>query len=122
MNHPQGAFGYRIESSGAVVVYASDLEHGHAGLDSVLRDYAQGADILIYDAQYTPEEYKNHQGWGHSTWHQGIRVARDAKVKQLILFHHDPWHDDWFLDDLVREARRHFDNTVGAREGWMVSL
>lgn len=117
MNHPQGAIGYRIERKGAVIVYASDLEHGHKQLDQVVREYAQDADILIYDAQYTPEEYKNHVGWGHSTWLEGTRVANEAKAKQLILFHHDPSHSDQMFFNVVQEARLHFGNTLGAKEG-----
>lgn len=118
MNHPQGAVGYRIESGGKVIVYASDLEHGHPELDKVVRDHSEGANILIYDAQFTPEEYETHRGWGHSTWLEATRVARDANVKQLILFHHDPWHNDHVIFDIVQEARLFFENTLAAVEGW----
>lgn len=122
LNHPQGALGYRIEFQGAVVVYATDHEHGRPEVDSGLREYAQGADVLIYDAQYTPQEYESHKGWGHSTWLEATRVAHDSKVKQLILFHHDPWRTDQMCDLLVAQARRHFDNTMGAKEGEIVML
>jgi phosphoribosyl 1,2-cyclic phosphodiesterase len=122
LNHPQGAVGYRIESPNAVVVYASDLEHGNHELDRLLREYAEGADLLIYDAQYTPKEYETHRGWGHSTWLEGTRVARDSKVKQLILFHHDPWHDDQTLFSIAQIARFEFENTTVASEGWLAIL
>jgi phosphoribosyl 1,2-cyclic phosphodiesterase len=122
LNHPQGALGYRMESEGAVIVYASDLEHGHGELDSTLREFAQNADILIYDAQYTPEEYEQHKGWGHSTWLEATRVAKDAKAKQLILFHHDPAHTDQMFFEVVQQARMHFENTLGAKEGWVFIL
>jgi len=122
LNHPQGATGYRLESEGAVVVHASDLEHGNAELDSVLREYARDADVLIYDSQYTPQEYETKKGWGHSTWMEGVRVAREANVKRLVLFHHDPGHTDSFLDTLVDEARSHFPNTDAAQEGWTIRL
>ncbi len=117
LNHPQSAIGYRIERNGACFVYASDLEHGHEKLDKVVREYATNADILIYDAQYTPEEYKAHVGWGHSTWLEGSNVARDAKANQLVLFHHDPAHSDQMFFNIVQEARLHFGNTLGAKEG-----
>jgi phosphoribosyl 1,2-cyclic phosphodiesterase len=117
LNHPQGATGYRMEADGAVIVHASDLEHGDARFDSILRDHAQGADVLIYDAQYSPEEYESKKGWGHSTWLEAARVARDAQVKQLILFHHDPGHDDQTVQRFVDHARRTFENTEAAREG-----
>lgn len=122
LNHPQGAWGYRMESGGAVMVHASDLEHGNPKLDSVLREYSQNADVLIYDAQYSSEEYESKKGWGHSTWLEATRVARDARVKHLILFHHDPIHDDEAIRGIVEQARRQFENTDAAREGSVVSV
>lgn len=117
MNHPQGASGFRLESQGAVIVHASDREHGHNKLDKVLLDFAQDADVLIYDAQYTPEEYESRRGWGHSTWLEAARIANEARVKQLILFHHDPGHSDSFMRGMVEQARAHFENTEVACEG-----
>ena len=117
LNHPQGAVGYRIETSHSAIVYATDLEHGHPQLDTVLRDYAAGADLLIYDAQYTPEEYATHHGWGHSTWVEAVRVARESQVQRLVLFHHDPSHDDGFLERIESEARAQFEGLSFAIEG-----
>jgi phosphoribosyl 1,2-cyclic phosphodiesterase len=122
LNHPQGCLGYRIESAGAVIVHASDLEHGHPRLDSVLREYAQNADVLIYDAQYTDEEYDSKKGWGHSTWREATRVARDAGVQHLILFHHDPDHDDDTMRKIEAAAKRQFENTDAAQEGATLTL
>jgi phosphoribosyl 1,2-cyclic phosphodiesterase len=116
LNHPQGATGYRIELDGQVYVHASDLEHGDARLDRVLRDHCQNADVLVMDAQYTPAEYEWKRGWGHGTWMEAAQVARDCKVDRLILFHHDPIHDDRFLDGMANEARRVFENTDAAKE------
>ena len=122
LNHPQGACGYRVESAGAVIVFASDLEHGKPEFDRTLREYAEGADILIYDAQYTAEEYESRKGWGHSTYKVATQVANDAKVRQLILFHHDPEHDDSKLDEIVNQARTSFADTTAAREGEVISV
>jgi phosphoribosyl 1,2-cyclic phosphodiesterase len=122
LNHPQGCVGYRIEAGRTTVVYASDLEHGQPELDRVVRDYSQGADVLIFDAQYTPEEYEKHRGWGHSTWLEATRVANDAGIKQLVLSHHDPSHADPAVYSIVRQAREHFENTVAAREGLEILL
>jgi phosphoribosyl 1,2-cyclic phosphodiesterase len=102
LHHPNGATGYRIESSNAAIVYASDHEHGDSSTDVVVRDYSREADILIYDAQYTPEEYEHRRGWGHSTWREGVKLAQEAGVRQLILFHHDPLRTDRELDAIVR--------------------
>jgi len=117
LNHPQGASGFRIEAGGSAITHASDLEHGDPRLDRILREHAQNADVLIYDAQYSPEEYESRRGWGHSTWLEAARVARDANVKRLILFHHDPGHDDAAVQSSVEAARRHFENTDAATEG-----
>jgi len=122
LRHPGGATGYRIQSPSACIVYASDHEHGDDVYDGILRRNAREADILIYDAQYTPEEYKGRVGWGHSTWEAGIRTAADAGVKQLLLFHHDPDRTDNALDELVHRAGTQFENTAGAREGLVVSV
>lgn len=122
LHHPQGATGYRIESEGKVIIHASDLEHGHDKLDNTLREFAQNADVLIYDAQYTPQEYVSQKGRGHSTWLEATRVARDSHVNRLILFHHDPNHDDECMTEILSEARRHFENTEVAREGLEIAL
>ena len=122
LNHPQGACGYRIEVNGASIVHVTDHEHGNAVIDRGIRDHACGADVLIYDAQYTPEEYAAKQGWGHSTYAEGASVARDAGVKQLILFHHDPRHNDEFMLGMLQQAQQHFENTQLAQEGWTIRL
>jgi phosphoribosyl 1,2-cyclic phosphodiesterase len=122
LNHPQGAVGYRVEYRDATIVYASDLEHGHAGLDRILRDYAGEADVLIYDAQFTPEEYETRSGWGHSTWLEATCVARDAGVKQLVLIHHDPEHDDGMMSRIVDQARAEFECTRAAAEGMCFAI
>ena len=122
VNHPQGACGFRLERQGAVIVYAPDREHGHSKLDAIFREYAEGADILVPDSQYTPEEYKRFKGWGHSTWTEAARSARESKAQQLILFHHDPDRDDSQLTDIVDEARTEFENVSVACEGWTGTL
>jgi ribonuclease BN (tRNA processing enzyme) len=117
LHHPQGATGYRLEDGHVAIVHASDFEHGDARLDAVLREHAREADLLIYDAQYTPDEYERRRGAGHSTWVEATRLARDAQIKRLMLFHHDPWHGDEVIDAMVEEARRKFPLTDAAREG-----
>lgn len=122
MNHPQEAYGYRVEYEGSVLVFASDLEHGNPELDQVLRREAEGADVLIYDAQFTPEEYESRRGWGHSTWLEATRVAREVGAKRLILFHHAPEHLDSTMDEILRRAREHFPNTEIAKEQAHISF
>jgi len=87
LNHPQGCLGFRIETSAGSVVYATDNEPGDAKLDKSLRELAAGADIFINDAQYTPEQLAStRRGWGHSSWLDGARVAKEVGAKTLVLF------------------------------------
>ncbi len=122
LNHPQGAWGYRIEGDGAAVVVATDVEHGHPVLDQLLRERAKNADLLIYDAQYTDAEYSTRAGWGHSTASAAAQVAADAGVKQLMLFHHDPEHDDAAMDGIAAQTRKVFSATTAACEGSVVII
>ncbi len=126
LNHPGGVLAYRVDHAGASVVYATDTEH-YACVDPVLRALADRADVLIYDAQYTPEEYRGDAGpskvgWGHSTFEEGARLARVANVRQLVLFHHDPKRDDAAVADLEERARDRFGHVVAAREGMEIEL
>ena len=123
LNHPQGCLGFRITSGGFVVVYATDNEPGDPVFDKAIRKLAQGADLLIYDAQYLPEEYEaRKRGWGHSHWREGVSIARQSEVKHLVLFHHDPDHSDDRIDQIVEEARQHFPRVTAASEGLALQL
>jgi phosphoribosyl 1,2-cyclic phosphodiesterase len=120
LNHPDPVYGYRLEHAGQSIVYATDTEH-FSCVDPTLKKLAAGADILIYDAQYTPEEYPTKVGWGHSTWHAGAELARAAGVPQLVLFHHDPGRTDAQLAVIEEAARAALPGTVAAREGLVLS-
>lgn len=122
VNHPQGAHGFRIECGGATLVYATDYEHGVASFDAGLREAVRGADVLISDAQYTPDEYRLRAGWGHTTWEKAAQLARDADVGRLYLFHHDPAHDDAALGRICECAREVFPESHLACEGEEVRL
>jgi len=117
--------GYRIDWGGLVVAYVSDHQEPPddptAVADAVL-ELADGADVLIHDAQFTPEEFRARTSWGHCTVEYAVEVARQAGVRQLVLFHHDPGHDDAWLDHLTCEARalsaaRRGPEVVSAHEG-----
>jgi len=125
-NHPDPVHAYRIERDGRSVVYATDTEH-YACVDQRLVSLARDADVLIYDAQYLPEEYSGESGmsrvgWGHSTYEAGIALARAAGVKRLVLFHHDPTRTDDALDELEARARRAFPDALAAREGLVLEV
>lgn len=122
LNHPQGAWGFRLERGPASVVHAFDYEHGSDEHERNLVEHCRDAGLLIYDAQYTPEEYPERQGWGHSTWAEAVRIARMAGVQRLMLFHHDPSHDDAAIDEILAQARLEFPNLQAAREGMVVEV
>lgn len=126
LNHPDPVYGYRLDFAGRSVVYATDTEH-YSCVDPNLRRLAEGADVLIYDAQYTPEEYRGEDGpskvgWGHSTYEAAADLARTCGVGQLVLFHHDPKRNDQAVLDVERRARLLFPCTVAAREGMKINL
>jgi phosphoribosyl 1,2-cyclic phosphodiesterase len=123
LNHPQGCVAYRIEAEGAAFVLATDTEPGSPPHDRAIREFVRDADVLVYDAQYTPEELAGgKKGWGHSSWLEGVRIAQECNVKKLILFHHDPDSDDAYVDGLVKRAQQEFPATWGANEGLTISL
>ena len=122
LNHPAMTLGYRIEVDGVVVVYLVDHEPysdelwragavpGH--IDSILHEgdrrhakFMANADLVIHDAQYTPEEYLTKKNWGHSPYDYVVHIAAAAGVKRVALTHHDPGHNDEFVADIERKAR-----------------
>jgi len=145
VNHPAFALGYRLSVGGHSLVYISDNEpfdrevaKSVKNLDKAVVqrymeekgdpnqrvfDFARGADVLIHDSTYTPEEYVNHVGWGHSHYLFSLKVADEARVKKLVLFHHDQTHTDEKVDEIlqkcVREiSTRNYDfECVAAAEG-----
>ncbi len=146
LNHPGYALGYKFHVNGKSVVYISDNEpyavhpavpHDTDNPDEItfvedgnkrLLNFAKDVDIFIHDAQYTPEEYKTKIKWGHSPFDYTVKVALGAKVKTLVMFHHDPLHDDAFVDSMVESAKKiswqegSNMRILGAQEGMELSL
>ena len=122
LEHPGGVFGYRITSQDRSVVYASDVVQPDGQPDPRLVNLAHGADLLIHDAQFTPEEKQERAGWGHSSWLEATQVAREAGVRRLALFHHDPTHPDDQLEEIERQAQTLFQDCFLAREGMEVEI
>ncbi len=117
VNHPGNAMGYKFLLEDTVLVYISDNEPfaaappeendeyiGEDGNEKLI-EFIKGADILIHDAQYTPDEYENHITWGHSPYDYTVNLAIQANAKKLILFHHDPLHNDDKIDEILAKAR-----------------
>ncbi|BDA73141.1 beta-lactamase domain-containing protein [Rivularia sp. IAM M-261] len=126
LNHPGEAVGYRVNWCGGAAAYITDTEHFADHLDENVLWLARNADILIYDSTYTDEEYNSPKspkiGWGHSTWQEAVKVAQAANVKTLVIFHHDPAHDDDFLDSVGKQAAQKFSGAVMAKEGMVLEV
>lgn len=152
VHHPGVTFGYRIHVHGKLIVYAPDNEFSflsrsieqrysefeveeHALLEQMKSEarnrelgLLRGADILIHDAQYTPEDYESKRGWGHSCYVDTVNAAIDAEVKTLYLFHHDPTYSDKAIERIHNHALQIIherDSTLRceiAREGEIVRL
>jgi phosphoribosyl 1,2-cyclic phosphodiesterase len=111
LNHTAVCMGYRVEADGASVAYVTDHEPysimgngprvGFKGADRRLIDFVRGTDLLIQDAQYTPEEYTAHRGWGHGSTDYVTDVAIESEVRRVALFHHEPTHADDDIDRMV---------------------
>lgn len=134
VTHQGPTVGYRIEEDGRSIVYLPDHEPGLGfGLEDRPPDWvsghqlANGADVLMHDAQYSDEEYPRHVGWGHSAIGHVVTFARGASVGRLVLFHHDPYHPDAELEELLAAARQLWgaagaDHVVAAWEGMTINL
>jgi len=131
MNHTAPTIAYRMTSDGATIAYATDHEpfwnasgrvSQHPGDERHIA-FLKGANLVIHDAQYTEEEYRDKVGWGHSSIEYAVDVALAAGVERLVLFHHDPAHDDDTMDRMEVMARAHVArrgqalDVLAAREG-----
>lgn len=123
--HPNGVILYRVFFQSRSLVYATDLEETPGGYPDVI-EFARDADVLIHDAQYLESEYMSaanpRRGWGHSTVESATEVAKKAGVKRLVLFHHEPTHNDRCIDRILKLARRRFSATIVAAEGMVISV
>jgi ribonuclease BN (tRNA processing enzyme) len=116
LNHPGGAFAYRVRGSAGDFVYATDHEFGDPAYDEPFAAFAAGAAAIVLDAQFTPEERPRHAGWGHSDWRQCAEFAAAHDIGALYLFHHKPGRTDAELEAIQRQARAVFAHTHAARE------
>ncbi len=126
-NHPGGVLAYRVEYGGKAIVYATDTEHD-ADLDPRLVELCKGADLLVFDTMYTPEEYRGEGGgmakigWGHSHFVAGVALVKAAGVKRYVLFHHDPSQSDAMVREKERRTRELFPNSIAAYEGLEIDV
>lgn len=122
LQHPDGATGYRIEADGRSFCYVTDTEHVPGEPDEGVLALIKDADLVAYDCTYTDEEFPKHVGWGHSTWQEGVRLSKAAGVKRLAIFHHDPYHEDDFMDSVAEQAKEAWEGAFVAKEGMKVEV
>jgi phosphoribosyl 1,2-cyclic phosphodiesterase len=121
LRHPGTTLGYRLVPSnrGREIAYVTDNELGPGGNYEVSDDWRErmvefiwGADTLIHDAMYLDQIIQARAGWGHSTPRQAVDLAREGQCRRLVLFHHEPEHDDAALDRLVQDTREYAAQTA----------
>ena len=126
VNHPGGCTAYRLEYRGKTLVYLTDHEPYAAAEDQPVLEFTRAADLLIREAQYTAEEYAQKRGWVHSTFDAAVSDAIEAGVRSLALYHHEPQHDDLFLDRELEELKSRYGSSALdiflAREGECIEL
>jgi phosphoribosyl 1,2-cyclic phosphodiesterase len=122
LNHPGNAIGYRVEWGGASVCYITDTEPPAQGLDQQLLRFVTSSDVMICDASFTDDEYKSRVGWGHSTWRAAADLADAAAIGQLVLFHHDPGHNDTMMDTIARDIVARRPGSLTAMEGMRIEV
>lgn len=112
LNHPGGCAGFRVETAFGSVAYLPDHEPlpAQPGMNNQRRaelmNFVRGVDLLILDTQYTEEEYSRHVGWGHGCLPDSVALAKDARVRKLAFFHHDPSHRDYQIDLMLEAGRK----------------
>lgn len=122
LNHPNGSTGFRFRNGGKTFVSITDHEHGNLEIDRAVEDFVRGADVMIYDGMFDDSEYGAHVGWGHSTWQEGLKLARRAGVGVPVIFHHHPDRSDDDLDRYAAEAERRHPGALFARQGLEIAL
>ncbi len=121
LSRPSGALGYRVNWNGYSAVYATDTDHSPDSPDEGMLYLAQNADVLIFDAAYEDHYYYDSSSCSAlrnpRVWQARIEAALSTNVKQMVMFHHDPAHDDQFLSKVEKEMREIYPNVLMAREG-----
>ncbi len=120
--HPNGAAGYRLNYRDKSICYISDYEHSRTDSAEELADFVKECDLMIYDAMYTPEQYPQFKGWGHSTWEQAALLTKKANIKQTALFHHAPTHTDPIMHRIERQAQIVEPRLFAAKEATTITL
>ncbi|MBM3468120.1 MAG: MBL fold metallo-hydrolase [Alphaproteobacteria bacterium] len=117
LDHPGGSTGYRVDVGEKSICYITDTGHVPGRLNSNLVKFINQTDLMIYDATFTEEEFKDRESWGHSTWNQAVDLANKAAVREIALFHHSPHHDDIAMATIEVQVQERFPQAFVARQG-----
>jgi len=122
LEHPSGATAYRFEADGHSAAIVTDVEHKGSAPCASLAKFLHGADMIVYDAMFCPEDYPMCRGWGHSTLAEGVALCEKADVRKMIAFHHHPGYSDDKLEQLERMVGGMLPGSCLAREGEVITL
>jgi phosphoribosyl 1,2-cyclic phosphodiesterase len=122
LNHPSGGTGFRVDYHGKSVCYLPGTEHTPGEISKIFVKFCEGSNLLIYDCSFTEGEFESKKGWGHSTWNQGVLLAKAAHVNKLILYQHSSEHNDEFIREIEVDAQREFANAISAKEGMEIAI
>ena len=120
--HPGGATAYKIEHADKSFAYVSDTEHRPGETNELIVDFIRGVDAFVYDASLTDEELPSYEGFGHSTWQEGMRLAKLAGAKRYFAFHHMPFRTDSDLDKIEMQISNEMPGSGIARETCSIFL
>jgi phosphoribosyl 1,2-cyclic phosphodiesterase len=120
--HPGGATAYRIEYNNKSFAYVTDTEHSAGETNYDIVEFIDGADVFVYDASLCDDELSQFEGFGHSTWEEGLRMAQSANVKRYFAFHHMPFRCDNALDEIDQQINAQMPGSGVAREGYSLVL
>ena len=122
LNHPDGAVGYRVEYDKKSICYITDHEHEIKQRNKKLLNFLKNADALIYDSTYDDRNFKNYIGWGHSTWQEATRLAKECNIKKLFIYHHNPDNDDEKMGYIESACKKMDNNFIVAKEGMFINF
>jgi ribonuclease BN (tRNA processing enzyme) len=122
LRHPGGCLGFRIENNDHVFAYCTDSSHDDEQLTQNVLELARDADLLVHDAQYSLDQRDTYPEYGHSSWLEAVKVAIEANVGCLALFHYDPNASDDYMESILLKAREIFPRTILSQEGLELNL
>lgn len=122
LNHHDECIGYRVEFEGRSICFITDTTHVLGAPDEGIINFCRDTDLMIYDGMYTDAEFPTFADFGHSTWEEGARLAKQAGAKRYCIFHHRPSRSDADMDGIAKECKKMFRRSWAAYEGLKISV